>query len=253
MNVNWPDMDLPPINLLNAPRQPMLDQQQDSRLTLKDLRQMRFEDLPVESEKEGFGRNVGSKTREQTLHATNKKGVENECRVRITRHADPATVIHRQLKNAHIQLDEMALAETCPTRLKMQNKRVERLDEKYRELRRNKIKADPDKLAIKTFGRTSRQKLVDEEALVERNSQRDSSDFLRMMFDESGVTPNPTQFQMMADFLEGISNRAPFYFMSSTWILALERGGAVVHGKDGSPRGDGKAWRRAYHAFQPEA
>lgn len=231
----------------------MTHQHQGSRLTLEKLRQLRFEDLPTENEKEGFGRNVGSKTREQTLHATSKKGEENIYRVRITRHEDPATVIRRQLKNAHIQLDEMAIADTCPTRLKMQHKRAERLDEKYRELRRHKVKAEPDKLAIKNLGRTSRQKLADEEALVERNSRRDSSGFLRMMFDDSGITPNPTQFQMMADFLEGVSNKPPFYFMSPIWIVAMVRGGAIVHDEDGSARGDGKAWRRAYDSFQQGA
>lgn len=219
-------------------------------MTYNTMRSLCFEDLPAESEQEGFGRNAGSKTRSMDVVATTLAGVENNYQVRITRYEDPLTVARRLWENAESRLNEMQATNINHTRLMAHAEKTDRLHDQYRVAKKERRGAAPDKLAVKNLGRSQRQQEEDAQAKADRNACRAATPFLTMMFEGTDIEPNATQWELMADFLEGVTQDAPFFFMGAHWLDALERGGAVTYRDDGKPQGDKDAWRKSYQAFQ---
>lgn len=221
-----------------------------AKMSYDDLYRLLFEDLPADSEKDGFGRNAGSKSRTQEIAAFTRDGTENAYQVRVTRHEDPVAVARRLAENAEERLEAVQATSSSYKRLDTHARKADRLQEDYRIARKTQPEPAPDKVVVKKLGRTPRQREIDAQALNDDNSQRDATAFLTMMFEDDDIQPNATQWKIMADFLEGVSRNKPFFFMGAEWFDALNRGGAVIYNEDEKPMADGDAWRESYHAFR---
>lgn len=234
----------------------MTTKKTNEALQLAEYTALSFDDFPEESQTEGKGRHVGTWFRTLTCDALNEEGREHCYTLRWTRHGLPEAVLARQLATATRRAEELEEQDTSRVRnfdayhmrLKRANERVDELYVSHREAKLDGRPALRDSLKVIDRGRTAAQREKDMEAKGASNSGRPSAPFIDYILEGTGVVPNETQWEIIADFVEGARTNPPFYFMGSSWIPVLERAGAVKKEGD-NIRADGEMLRNAYKRF----
>lgn len=176
---------------------------------LQDLKALTFEDFPAESETKGVGIHQGKRFRTLQTTALNDQGREHRYTLRWTRHDSPVQALTAKLEAANKSLIALQEQENpkdfsryCE-RLSKANERVGELEGELRQAKREGKPTPADKLRVKDHGATAAQADCDRAAKQANNQQRPSAAFLRYIFTDTGVTPNETQWELLANFLEG--------------------------------------------------
>lgn len=225
-------------------------------LCIDEYASLSFDDFPEESQTEGKGRHMGTWFRTLTCEAINEEGREHCYTLRWTRHEAPEAVLARQLEVALRRAGELQNQDTSRVRnfsaycvrLHRANERVDELSLALSKAQNDGLPALSDSLKLINRGRTEAQRQRDLEAKREYNSGRPSAPFIEYILKGTGIEPNETQWEIIADYLEGMRSNPPFYFMGDGWMPVLGRADAVQEDGEGF-RLDGQQFRDAYKRF----
>lgn len=231
-----------------------------AQYTLDDLNALTFDDLPSECETLGKGTHLGKRFRTLATEAINAQGAEHRYSLCITRFDSPAQQAKAKLDVAEKRLLTLQNKDTDRVKdfskycdqLDRALKQAEALQSEWRSAERQQLAAPADRKNLKDHGRSEAQVARDSEAQTIANQKRLSSDFLDYLLDGTDVWANPTQRELLADFLEGKTESKPFYFMGQQWLPVLQKAGAITELPDGHLQASGDALRQAYHTFSAE-
>lgn len=221
---------------------------------LTDLKMLPFEDYPAASETQGFGRNIGKTFRTlDTVALIDDRA--HRVTLKIARHQTPVGIAEATLATAEQQLE--ALREQSNVRdmsayaakLSKKNDQVDLLANALRKATRINAPAKADTLKVTDHGITSEQRQQDLAAKGAENLARPSAAFVKYFCEAGKVEANQVQWELIANYLEGVTEQTPFFFMGGTgWQDAMIAAGAVVE-HEGNRGVDGTAFRAGYRAF----
>lgn len=221
---------------------------------LTELKKLPFEEYPAASETQGFGRNIGKTFRTlDTVALINDRA--HRVTLKIGRHQTPVAIAEATLAAAEKQLETLReqsnVRDMCTyaAKLSKKNDQVDQLADALRKAKQTNAPAKADKLKVTDHGITSEQRQQDLAAKGAENLDRPSAAFVKSFCDEGKVEINEVQWELIANYLEGVTEQTPFFFMGGiSWQEAMIAAGAVVE-HDGKRSADGAAFRASYQAF----
>lgn len=217
-----------------------------------------FEDYPPESETQGKGRHTGKRFRTLKCTAMNENGREHSYTLRIAKRDTPEQEAKVRLEAAQERLIKLQTQESPRNlaayrdRLEKATSRADELERLYRKAKLQGEDAPADTVNVTDHGMTARQAQNDKDCKSESSGTRPSAPFIHFILEAGDATLNPVQWDIVADFLEGESETAPFFFVGPTWLSVMKRGGAVREDGSGNPLMDYQAFRATYLEFIKE-
>lgn len=225
--------------------------------SLEALKALTFDDFPADSEIAGMGVHQGKRFRVLECSARNDQGDEHRYTLRWTRYSSPVQTLTEKLHSAQKALTALQEKDTDKVRdsskycdqLSKANDKVSKLSGELRLAKQEGKEAPADKLKVVDHGPTPEQIAKNRIAEQASNKSRPSAAFIRHILRDTGVDPNETQWEIIADYLEGKCAHEPFFFMGPKWIPVIEKAGAITEDRHGKPHADGEQMRATYQAF----